>query len=289
MESHLIAWDARPREIAADPAATVKLDRAHWESTGARFESYDNEIGGSTAVATGSATTDPTAVAFAVLDDGEPTAYLLVEGPYTEHGTSVDVVLGALIAQGTIASDDILERLPSVPGAGEPGPTTRELEHTRELHSGDAAPLHSEPAVPNDVMSDEQRLQLDAVLDAMLQRARDGLERSQQRARELDARRLRQLEALLVEHGVTGRASSLVLARATRRWRIEATEAGLEVRYEPPDSWRAIAERFGVSTAYARQVWSRVLRKLPDESLQIVYEPAEWVGAVADRRARPHG
>ena len=53
MDDHVIAWDPQPREIAADPAATLSLDRTRLEELGASFEFYDDELGGSTAIATG--------------------------------------------------------------------------------------------------------------------------------------------------------------------------------------------------------------------------------------------
>jgi DNA-binding CsgD family transcriptional regulator len=152
VDTDLIAWDDEPRELAADPAATLSVDRVRWEKAGANFASYVDDIGGSTAIATATTRGLGEEVLFGVLDYGETTSYLLVSGSYEEHGNSVDAVLQALIVEGAIAPADVLERLPSALAAAVPEPTTTEMEYKLAGLAQEVAELRAQATVAADVI-----------------------------------------------------------------------------------------------------------------------------------------
>ena len=156
MDTHLIVWDDEPREIAADPAATLMVDRVRWENAGASFASYVDDIGGSTAIATATTRGLGEEVLFGVLDYGETTSYLLVSGSYREHGNSVNAVLQALIVDGAIAPGDVLERLPSAPANASPEPTTTEMEYKLAGLAQEVAELQAQVAVTAGVIEPVQ-------------------------------------------------------------------------------------------------------------------------------------
>ena len=128
-----ITWDAEPRDLAADPSATIGLDRAAWTDRGARFTSYDDGLGRSPQIATGVVETavDDTAagarwqIPFGIQDFGGETTFLLT--PMTVHAAvpasaaaramAANIVIGALAANGYVDASDVLERLPANPAA----------------------------------------------------------------------------------------------------------------------------------------------------------------------------
>jgi hypothetical protein len=124
MDMTSIVWDQQPRDLAGDPAATVALDRARWEATGARFADYEDEIGGTTSIATASVRAMDDTIAIGVVDHGATTTFLLVSGSFHEHSDQARAVIGALVAGGIVESADVLELLPAEHPAhrGEPEP-----------------------------------------------------------------------------------------------------------------------------------------------------------------------
>ena len=88
--------DCLGRSAARDRCGSCGDDRGRSRTlgeAGAKFETYVDDIGGSTAIATGSTHGPGEEVVFGVLDYGEATSYLLVSGSYEEHGNSVSAAL----------------------------------------------------------------------------------------------------------------------------------------------------------------------------------------------------
>lgn len=105
-----IAWDAPGRSLAANPGATLALDRHAWERLGARFSAVDDGQGERPNLATGSMSTSGGPVPFGVLDYGESTTYLLVPGSGARHLRAAVEVLAALAKGGGIRpSHDLVD------------------------------------------------------------------------------------------------------------------------------------------------------------------------------------
>lgn len=109
--------------------------------------------------------------------------------------------------------------------------------------------------------------------DELLRQARSVLAAFERRAREVDARRMSWIMHLLVEHGITGPGAELVLLRATRELTVAVGEGGLEVRFRPAPGMSAIAEQLCISHVYARQLSSRVRKKLPHRAGPLIDDP----------------
>ena len=103
-----ITWHEPGGRVAADPGATLALDRTAWERLGARFAPVDDGQGENPGLATASLSTKEGPVTVGVLDYGESITYLLVPGARDERPTTTAQVLQALSESGAIALDEDL-------------------------------------------------------------------------------------------------------------------------------------------------------------------------------------
>lgn len=111
-----IVWDEVPRRLAADPAATLRLDRAGWEALGASFANVDDGQGETPGLATATVETPAGTVQVGVLDYGESSTYLLVPGVEPERFARTAGVLELLESIGAVRLDsDLLDLADATP------------------------------------------------------------------------------------------------------------------------------------------------------------------------------
>lgn len=116
MSENAITWDATPKRLAADPAATLALDRSAWEALGASFREMDDGQGEKPGLATAIVQTSNGSVSVGILDYGEAGTYLLVPGVEPERFANTAAVLEALEALGAVnLAEDLLDLADAVP------------------------------------------------------------------------------------------------------------------------------------------------------------------------------
>jgi DNA-binding protein HU-beta len=113
--------------LTADPAVTIALDRSAWEALGARFTSFDDDLGGKGRIATARVKTERGTIEAGVLDFDEATTYLLVPGTGSSAAVDAQAVVATLESAGAVPDGAVLEHLLDVrPGARSrarrPGP-----------------------------------------------------------------------------------------------------------------------------------------------------------------------
>ena len=97
-----VDWDKDLTLLAADPVASIALDRSAWEALGATFHEVDDNDGETPGLATGTAQTDNGPVEIGVLDYGESSTYMLVPGVEPVRLAAAAAVLQSLEAAGAL-------------------------------------------------------------------------------------------------------------------------------------------------------------------------------------------
>jgi len=128
----LIRWSEPCTTVAADPGATLALDRVAWETLGARFAAADDGQGETPGLACALLRTAAGDVEIGILDYGEPATYILVPGRGARHAEMTDAVLNALAEAGAISLDaDVIDVIS--PASGSPSPDEPTIEDVRKL------------------------------------------------------------------------------------------------------------------------------------------------------------
>ena len=157
MSRPTISWDEPGRQLAADPGATLALDRSAWESLGARFLAVDDGQGETPGLATASVSTPDGKMAIGILDYGERTTYLLVPGTREDRNATATEALECLAASGAITFDDVIDVIASSSALPAPEPTA-------------GAPTlgeHLPESTPADELTPRQSLVLLLLLDGL--------------------------------------------------------------------------------------------------------------------------
>lgn len=116
MTTVALIWQPNQTELDADIAATLAMDRAAWEATGARFVSIDDGDGEFPSIAAG--TVDDTS--FGVLAyDGEPTTFLLVPGRGDDRADRTIDALRELLAARVLPAPDVVLEVIGRPGGSD--------------------------------------------------------------------------------------------------------------------------------------------------------------------------
>ena len=129
-----IAWDVSAARVAADPAATIALDRAAWERAGATFDEVDDRDGETPGLATATVLIGADHKRLAVLDYGADSTYLLIPGSGIERRSATKAVLDALEDAGILT---VREHLLDLTGMNTPAEGDREdLRSPDTVHAG---------------------------------------------------------------------------------------------------------------------------------------------------------
>jgi hypothetical protein len=116
MTTTVIQWDTEAKMPAADPAATVSLDRAAWERLGATFSEIDDGDGEMPGLATATVQVAGVPVRVGVVDYGGDSTYLIVPGVDPERLATARAVLETLQAAGALSIDtDLLDLADAAP------------------------------------------------------------------------------------------------------------------------------------------------------------------------------
>lgn len=100
MSGPTITWHDTPGELAADPAATLRMGRAAWERLGATFIDVDDGQGETPALATATLSMRHAAFDFGVLDYGDGVTYALIGTVGEQRALRVHALVKALEARG---------------------------------------------------------------------------------------------------------------------------------------------------------------------------------------------
>ncbi len=114
-----ITWHASAKRLAAEPGATVAVDREAWEAAGAHFKPRDDHQGETPYLATGSAKTSSGSISFGVLDFGADVTYVLVPGTEETRPSIALRLLEVLEEVGALNIDDVVDFVdePDRPGS----------------------------------------------------------------------------------------------------------------------------------------------------------------------------
>lgn len=105
-----VAWHRPAKRLAADPAATIALNRSAWEAVGASFGECDDGQGEMPGLATATVKLSSGPVVIGVLDYGESSTYLLVPGSEPHRFATTAAVLELLESVGVLRIDrDLLD------------------------------------------------------------------------------------------------------------------------------------------------------------------------------------
>jgi hypothetical protein len=109
-----LQWSTSPERIEGDPAATVQVARADWETHGAVFRRVDDGDGERPWLATGVVAQDhgrQGGYPFSVLDYDEPTTFIAVPDADAAE-SSIHVVLAGLLDLKILVSPDVILDVP---------------------------------------------------------------------------------------------------------------------------------------------------------------------------------
>lgn len=143
-----ITWDETPERLAADPTATLGLDRSAWEALGATFSEVDDGQGETPGLAIATVQTRDGEVRVGILDYGEDSTYLLVPGVEPRRRATTVTVLEAFESMSAVRLDtDLLDV-----ADGEPALTLEERVVDLEQHVAELLRSSSSTAVSHRFM-----------------------------------------------------------------------------------------------------------------------------------------